>query len=58
MLGIQDAVPGHYAPDPLLFAAHPAADFSIERIGACADLHLSPLIKQPAHKAQANPELP
>ncbi len=39
---------GHYALDPAVVAAQPAADFTIERIGELADLDLPPLIKRPA----------
>ncbi len=47
---------GHYALDPDIVAAQPAADFTIERIGELADLDLSPLIKQPFDKACMNQE--
>ena len=43
---------GHYALDPAVVAAQPAADFTIERIGELADLDLSPLITQPADEAR------
>ncbi|MEP7298223.1 MAG: HAD family hydrolase [Burkholderiales bacterium] len=46
---------GHYALDPKLIAAHPAADFTIERIGELADLDLSPLIKRPAESGHREP---
>ena len=49
---------GHYALDPAVIAAQPAADFTIERIGELADLDLSPLIKQPADEARATLEIP
>jgi len=38
---------GHYALDPGILAAQPAADITIECIGELADLDLSPLIRQP-----------
>jgi FMN phosphatase YigB (HAD superfamily) len=47
---------GHYALDPDIVAAQPAADFTIERIGELADLDLSPLIKQPFDEACMNQE--
>ena len=43
---------GHYALDPAVVAAQPAADFTIKRIGELADLDLSPLITQPADEAR------
>ena len=49
---------GHYALDPAVVAAQPAADFTIERIGELADLDLSPLVKQPADVALATLEMP
>lgn len=39
---------GHYALDPKVVAAQPAADFTIAHIGEMADLDLSPLIQRPA----------
>ncbi len=47
---------GHYALDPKIVAAQPAADFTIERIGELADLDLSLLIKQQFDKAFINQE--
>lgn len=47
---------GHYALDPAVIAAQPAADFTIERIGELADLDFSPLIKQSVDKARATQE--
>ena len=49
---------GHYALDPELVAAHPAADFTIERIGELADFDPSPLIKRPANAARITLEMP
>ena len=49
---------GHYALDPAVVAAQPAADFTIERIGELADLDLSPLVKQLADVALATLEMP
>ncbi|MEO7338357.1 MAG: HAD family hydrolase [Caldimonas sp.] len=47
---------GHYALDPDIVAAQPAADFTIERIGELADLDLSLVIKQQFDKAFINQE--
>ncbi|NDP59765.1 MAG: HAD family hydrolase [Oxalobacteraceae bacterium] len=44
---------GHYALDPEVIAAQPAADFTIERIGELADLDLSPLITRSADAARS-----
>lgn len=49
---------GHYALDPALLAAQPAADFPIERIGDLADLDLSPLTLRPADEARSTLERP
>ncbi len=48
---------GHYALDPAVVAAQPAADFTIERIGELADLNLSLLMKQPVDQARATEEM-
>ncbi len=48
---------GHYALDPAVLAAQPAADFTIERIGELADLDLSPSIERPADEACATLEM-
>ena len=48
---------GHYALDPAVLAAQPAADFTIERIGDLADLDLSPSIERPADEACATLEM-
>ena len=48
---------GHYALDPAVVAAQPAADFTIERIGELADVDLSPLIKRPADEARPTQQL-
>ena len=48
---------GHYALDPAVVAAQPAADFTIERIGELADLDLSPLIKRPVDEARTTQEI-
>ena len=48
---------GHYAMDPAVVAAQPAADFTIERIGELADLDLSSLIKQPVNEARITKEV-
>ena len=47
---------GHYALDPAVVAAQPAADFTIEHIGELADLDPLSLIKQCANSACANQE--
>jgi FMN phosphatase YigB (HAD superfamily) len=47
---------GHYALDPKIVGAQPAADFTIERIGELADLDLSPLIRQAVDPACAHQE--
>ena len=47
---------GHYALDPAVVAAQPAADVTIERIGELADLDLSPLIKLRPDEALATLE--
>ncbi len=47
---------GHYALDPAVVAAQPAADVTIERIGELADLDLSRWINQPAHGQRAMQE--
>lgn len=47
---------GHYALDPAVLAAQPAADLTIERIGELADLDFLPLIKPRANSACANQE--
>jgi len=43
---------GHYALDPQIVAAQPAADLTIECIGELADLDLLPFIKQPGDEAR------
>ena len=47
---------GHYALDPAVLAAQPAADLTIERIGELADLDFLPLIKPRAKSVCANQE--
>ena len=49
---------GHYALDPAIVAAQPAADCTIEHIGELADLDLSPLIQRGADTAGATQEKP
>ncbi len=48
---------GHYALDPAVVAAQPAADFTIERIGDLTDLDLSSLIKRPVDEARTTQEI-
>ncbi len=45
---------GHYALDPKIVAAQPAADFTIKHIGELADLDPTSLIKQQVDKACMN----
>lgn len=40
---------GHYALDPRILAAYPAADLSIERIGALLNYNLQDFVPQAAH---------
>jgi FMN phosphatase YigB (HAD superfamily) len=49
---------GHYALDPQILAAQPAADLTIECIGELANLDLLPWIKQPVHKVSTKQENP
>ncbi len=49
---------GHYALDPKVVAAQPAADIMIERIGELADLDLAVLIQRSTTEASANQERP
>jgi hypothetical protein len=43
---------GHYAQDPKILAAHPAADLSLERIGALLNHDLRTLVPQAAQVAR------
>jgi FMN phosphatase YigB (HAD superfamily) len=49
---------GHYALDPAVVAAQPAADFTIERIGELADLDLPSCIKRRAGRTESALETP
>ncbi len=49
---------GHYAHDPAVTGAYPAADFTIERIGELADLDLSPLIERTIDTTRSTPGIP
>lgn len=49
---------GHYALDPQVVAAQPAADFTIAHIGELADVNFAPLIKRPADAARMKLEIP